>query len=97
MKNFLLFVLALIAIIVLLANLGPMIFLAVCIYLLYVIFKQFSKSESMGAKICWIIVGLIVLSMATANSFAIIGVVALIFLYILLKNHHGEKEVTFNK
>ncbi|MFA9555968.1 flagellar basal body rod protein [Evansella sp. AB-rgal1] len=97
MKKFLLFVLALIAVVVLLANLGPMILLGVSIYLLYVIFKQFVKSESMLGKIAWVVLGLIVLSMATANLYAVIGLVALYFLYILVKNVKEDKEIEFSK
>ncbi|WP_096438262.1 flagellar basal body rod protein [Alteribacter populi] len=97
MNKFLLFVGGLIALFVLLANLGPMILLAVSAYLLYVIFKQFVKSESTVGKIMWVIVGLIVLSIGVANIYALLGVVALYVLYVIYKKWKEDKEVTFDK
>lgn len=96
MKKFLLLILAFIAVMIFIANLGPMILLGVSIWLLYVIFKQFMKSDSVGARIGWVIVGLIVLSMATANAFSMIGIAAAIILYLIFKNWNtgdrGPKE-----
>ena len=43
MKKFLLFLLGLIALGVVIANLGPMILLGVSLVLLYVVFRQFMK------------------------------------------------------
>ncbi|MDQ0256499.1 lia operon protein LiaI [Evansella vedderi] len=100
MKKFMLFVLSLIAIFILLANLGPMVFLGLCIYLLYIIFKKFIKAESIVAKVAWVLIGLLVLSMATSNLYAIIGLVAAYFLYTLYKNwndNNREEEIIFNK
>lgn len=98
MKKFLLFILALVAIFVLLANLGPMIFLGLCVYLLYVIFKKFMKSDSIVGKVIWVLIGLFVLSLATSNLYAVIGLVAAYFLYTLFKNWKDEEqEITFNK
>ncbi len=90
MKKLLLFILAFIAVIILVANLGPMILLGVSIWLLYIVFKQFMKSDSTGAKIGWAILGLIILSMATANIFSIVGVAAAIGLYLIYKNWNGD-------
>lgn len=89
MKKLLLFILAFSAVIILVANLGPMILLGVSIWLLYIVFKQFMKSDSIGAKIGWAILGLIILSMATANIFSIVGVAAAIALYLIYKNWNG--------
>jgi lia operon protein LiaI len=86
LKKFLLFLAGLTALIVLLANLGPMVFFVVGIWLLYVIFKQFMKSDSTAGKIGWVMLGLIVLSFTISNVFALMGVVALLALYLIYKN-----------
>ena len=90
MKKILLLILGFIAVIILAVNLGPMILLGVSIWLLYVVFKQFVKSDSTGAKIGWVILGLIILSMATSNLFSIVGVAAAIALYFIYKNWNGD-------
>ncbi|WP_280769796.1 flagellar basal body rod protein [Salipaludibacillus daqingensis] len=90
MKTFLLFLLAIVALFIFLANLGPLILLAVGVFLLYVIFKQFSKAESTGAKVMWVILGLIVLSMTVSNVFAIVGLLALYILYLLFKKEKSD-------
>ncbi|PAV28639.1 flagellar basal body rod protein [Virgibacillus profundi] len=83
MKKFMLFVGGLIALFILLANLGPMILLGLSIWLLYVIFKKFVKSDSTSGKIGWVILGLIVLSITFSNIFAVIGVAAAYVLYLI--------------
>ncbi|UJL45231.1 flagellar basal body rod protein [Virgibacillus sp. NKC19-16] len=83
MKKFMLFVGGLVALIILLANLGPMVFLALSVWLLYVVFKKFVKSGSTAGKIGWVIVGLILLSIALSNIFAVIGLVAAYALYLI--------------
>ncbi|MGM0939469.1 MAG: flagellar basal body rod protein [Bacillota bacterium] len=90
MKEFLLFLAGLAALIVLVANLGPMVFLGLGIWLLYIIFKQFMKSDSTIGKIGWVILGLIVLSITISNMFALIGVVAAIGLYFIYKSWKKE-------
>lgn len=94
MKKFMLFVGGLVALLVLLSTLGPMVFLAVSILLLYVIFKQFIKSESTVGKISWVIVGLIVLGIAFSNIYAVIGIVAAYVLYVIIKNWKSDKQET---
>lgn len=91
MKRFLLFVGALVAVAIVLASLGPMIMLAIGVWLLYLVFKQFVKTESTGGKIGWGIVGLIVLSIITPNLPALIGIAALYGLY-LIYNHWKKDE-----
>ncbi|AUJ23194.1 flagellar basal body rod protein [Virgibacillus dokdonensis] len=86
MKKFLLFLAGLVAFMVLLANIGPMVFFALGIWLLYVIFKQFMKTDSVAGKVGWVIVGLIVLSITISNMFALIGVVAIVALYMIYKS-----------
>ncbi|WP_181347652.1 flagellar basal body rod protein [Thalassobacillus sp. CUG 92003] len=91
MKKFLIFLAGLVALMVLLANLGPMILLAVGIWLLYVVFKQFLKSESTAGKIGWVVVGLIVLSVTISNIYAVIGVAAAYVLYVIYKKWRMDK------
>jgi lia operon protein LiaI len=94
MKKLLLLVLAFIAVMILIVNLGPMILLGVSIWLLYVIFKKFMKSDSTGAKIGWAIAGLVILCIATSNIFSIIGIAAAIGLYLIFKNWNGDDHDT---
>ncbi|TVP87719.1 MAG: flagellar basal body rod protein [Alkalicoccus sp.] len=89
--KFLLFLGIIIAVIVVLANLGPMILFAVGAWLLYVIYRQFAKAESTAAKVGWVIAGLIVLSMTISNVTAIIGVLALYFLYVLYRSWQDDQ------
>lgn len=90
MKKLLLLIIAFIALIILIVNLGPMILLGVSIWLLYVVFKQFIKSSSVGAKVVWAILGLVILGVATANVFSIIGIAAAIVLYIIFKKWNED-------
>ncbi|MBD1223342.1 flagellar basal body rod protein [Virgibacillus halodenitrificans] len=86
MKKFLLFVAGLIALFVLIANIGPMILLGLSIWLLYVVFKKFIKSDSITGKIGWIVLGLVILSITFSNIFAVIGVAAAYILYLIVSN-----------
>lgn len=79
-------ILGVIAAIVLLANLGPMIALAICVVLLYFVLKGFLKAETTGTKIMWAVLGLIILVGTISNIPAIIGIVAAITLYYVYKN-----------
>lgn len=86
MKKFLLFIVGLVALFILLANLGPMVLLGLSIWLLYVIFKKFVKSESTAGKIGWVVLGLLVLSITLSNIYAVIGIVAIYGLYLIVTN-----------
>ncbi|MBN9654643.1 flagellar basal body rod protein [Halobacillus sp. GSS1] len=92
MKKFLLFLAGLVALTVLLVNLGPMILLGVSVWLLYIVFKQFMKSDSTAGKIGWVVVGLIILSIAVSNVYAVIGVAAAFALYWIYKNWTSKSE-----
>ncbi|MFD2045102.1 flagellar basal body rod protein [Ornithinibacillus salinisoli] len=92
MKKFLLFIGGLIALLVLLANLGPMVILGVSIWLLYVIFKKFIKSDSTAGKVGWVILGLVVLSITFSNMFAVIGLAAAFALYLVITNWKKDKD-----
>ncbi|GGB36118.1 flagellar basal body rod protein [Virgibacillus dakarensis] len=91
MNKFLLFLGGLAALFVLLAMLGPMVLLAVSIWLLYVIFKQFMKSDSTIGKIGWVIAGLIVFGIGLSNIYAIIGVAAAYGLYLIFRNFRSDR------
>jgi lia operon protein LiaI len=92
MKKFGLFILGFIAAIVLLANLGPMLGLAISLGLLYLVVKQFLKAEASSGKIIWAILGFIILAITIANLPAIIGIVAAYVLYVIYKNWNSKKE-----
>ncbi|MFG6119706.1 lmo0954 family membrane protein [Thalassobacillus sp. B23F22_16] len=91
MKKFMLFIIGLIALFVLLANLGPMVLLGVSVWLLYIVFKQFIKSDSTAGKIGWVIAGLLILSIAVANVYAVIGLAAAYVLYVIYKKWQEDK------
>lgn len=86
MKKFLLFFAGLVALAVLLANFGPMVLLAVSIWLIYIVFKQFMKSDSTLGKIGWVIAGLIIFTIGVANIYAVLGFAAAYALYLIVKN-----------
>lgn len=92
MKKFALFILGSIAAIVLLANLGPLIGLAISLGLLYLVVKKFLKAEASSGKIIWAILGCIVLAITVANLPAIIGIAAAYVLYVIYKNWNSKKE-----
>ncbi|PYZ95580.1 flagellar basal body rod protein [Alteribacter lacisalsi] len=97
MKKFLLFCAGLVALAVLLANLGPMILLAVSVWLTYIIFNQFVKTVSTAGKVWWVIAGLIVVSIGVANSFSVIGLAALAALYFIWNNWNSDRDTVLNK
>ncbi|GGA72304.1 lmo0954 family membrane protein [Ornithinibacillus halotolerans] len=90
MRKFLLFVGGLVALLVLLVNLGPMVLLGLSIWLLYIIFKKFVKSDSTAGKIGWVILGLLVLGMAFSNIYAVLGIAAAFALYWIFKNWKND-------
>ncbi|MBO1004277.1 flagellar basal body rod protein [Pseudogracilibacillus auburnensis] len=90
MKKFLLFLGGLIAALLLLANLGPLVLLGVSIWLLYLVFKQFMKTDSTMAKIAWVLIGLAIISIGISNMYAVIGIVAAYILYVIYKNWNNE-------
>lgn len=91
MKKFLLFAVALLALLVFLVNLGPLIILGLSIWLLYLVFKQFMKSDTTSGRIGWVIVGLLILSIGLTNVFSVAGVAAAIVLYLLYKHWKKAK------
>lgn len=97
MRKFLLFLAGLAAAILIIANLGPMILLGVSIWLIYLIFKQFTKAGTTIAKIGWVILGLIIVSIGISNFYAVIGIGAGFVLYLVYKHWNEEDNPsTFN-
>ncbi|MDQ0155536.1 lmo0954 family membrane protein [Robertmurraya andreesenii] len=93
MKKFGLLLLGGIAAFVLIANLGPLVGLAVSLAILYYVFKQFLKTDSLGLKIGLAILGFFLLMAAASNVPAIIGIVAAYILFVVYKKWNGTKEM----
>ncbi len=91
MKTFLLICLAVIASIIILANLGPMIMLLSSVAIAYYGVRKFVVADTTGKKVGWGIVILIGVSMSLSNIPALIGVVALVVLYYSYKKWQQEK------
>ncbi|PLS18425.1 flagellar basal body rod protein [Bacillus sp. M6-12] len=91
MKKFGLFLVGGIAAITLLANVGPMIGLAISLVILYFVFKEFLKASRTPSKIAWAIIGLVALSASLANVPSIIGLVAAYVLYLVYKKWNETK------
>lgn len=93
MKKFGLLIVGGIAAMVLLANLAPMVGLAISIAILYLVIKQFLKTDSTMMKIGWGIIGLIALTASASNAFAILGIAAAYVLYLVFKKWNNKKSV----
>lgn len=93
MKNFWLLLIGGIAALVFISNLGPMVGLAVSLTILYFVFKQFLKTDSLGVKIGLGILGVFVLLSAASNAPAIIGIAAAYILYVVYKKWNDTKSV----
>lgn len=97
MKKFGLIIAGGIAAWVLLANVGPMVGLAVSLVILYFVFKKFMKSDSTAGKIVWGLIGLAALLASLANVPSIIGIVAAYVLYLVYKNWNQSKKPNVKK
>ncbi len=93
MKKFGLLLAGGIAAIVLLANLGPIVGLAISLLIMYYSIKEFIKTDSTFAKIIWALIGLAAFSATVSNFPAIIGLVALYILYTVYKNWKKNEEI----
>lgn len=93
MKKVGLFIIGFIALMVVLANVGPLISLAICAVVLYLTFRQFMKSESKGAKIAWAIISIVMLMVTISHFPAILGLVAAYILYLVYKHWNKKDEV----
>lgn len=88
------FILAAILIIIALSSIGPMIGLAVSLGVLYFAYKQYRKSTSFWGKVLWGAIGIIAVFSAIGNMPALIGALAIYFVYVMYKNwKKSEQEV----
>ncbi|SDK17929.1 hypothetical protein [Sediminibacillus albus] len=94
MKTLLLFLLGATAVIIILANLGPMILLAVSLLVSYYAVKKFVLADTVGQKVLWGIAILIGLSISLANLPALIGVASFIVLYYTYKKWKKDKQAS---
>lgn len=90
MSKIILLIVGVIAGVVLLFNIGPLILLAVCAWVGYMIFKQFMQTDSTSAKIMWVVLGLVVLTIGLSNFYSVIGIAAGIILYLVVKRWNGQ-------
>lgn len=93
MKKFGLLLVGGIAAIVFLANLGPMLALAITLGIAYLVIKEFLKAKTTGSKIVWGIIGLLFISASISNIPSIIGLVAIFVMYLVCKNWNSTKKV----
>ena len=91
MKKFGLLLAGGLAALILLHSIGPMVGLLVSLVLLYFIFKQFLKTDSIAWKVGLIIIGLIVLTSTLHHIPALIGVGAAYVLYLVYKEWNKSK------
>jgi len=96
MKKFLLFLAGIVAVIVAFTMIGTMIMLGVSVWLLYIVFKQFTKSSSVLGKIAWLVIGLIILSMAVSHIYALIGLAAAYAVYLIYKQFKKPEPEVIN-
>ncbi|QFT90353.1 hypothetical protein FIU87_17065 [Bacillus sp. THAF10] len=93
MKKFGLLLLGVIAFFILLANIGPLLGLAVSLVVTYYAVKEFFRTDSTGTKILWGIIAFIAVAFSIANVPALLAVVAAYILYVVYKKwNRSERE-----
>ncbi|MBM7622415.1 lia operon protein LiaI [Bacillus tianshenii] len=92
MKKFGLLLVGVIAFFVLLANIGPLLGLALSLVVSYYAVKEFMKTDSTANKVLWGIIGLIAIGFSIANVPAVLGLVAAYILYLVYKNWNKTKD-----
>ncbi|MDQ0861752.1 flagellar basal body rod protein [Bacillus sp. V2I10] len=97
MKKFGLLIAGGIAAIVLLANLAPMLALAISLVILYYSYKGFMKTDSTGMKVFWAIAGIIALCASASNLPAVLGAVAAYILYVVYKKWNKKEKTAFKE
>lgn len=95
MKKFLMLLAGGTAVLVALSMSGPLIALAFSGLLVFAGMHYYVKSKSMVAKVLWVAVGLVGVFSAISNIPALIGLAALVLLYVLYKKWNNE-EVSFS-
>ena len=97
MKKVGLFLIGAVAAIVLLANAGPMVGLALGLVILYVAFKGFVKAEAPFKKWLWGFIGVVVLLTTVSNLPAPVGIIAAVVLYIVYKKWNSSSPIKTEK
>ncbi|MDN4861462.1 flagellar basal body rod protein [Priestia megaterium] len=97
MKKVGLFLIGAVAAIVLLANAGPMVGLALGLVILYVAFKGFVKAEAPFKKWLWGFIGVVVLLTTVSNLPALAGIIAAGVLYIVYKKWNSSSPIKTEK
>ncbi|MGD6832677.1 flagellar basal body rod protein [Sutcliffiella halmapala] len=92
MKKFGLLLVGVIAFFILLANIGPLLGLAVSLVVSYYAVKEFMKTDSTANKVLWGIIGFIAIGFSIANVPAVLGLVAAYILYVVYKNWNKSKD-----
>ncbi|MCM3719569.1 flagellar basal body rod protein [Fictibacillus phosphorivorans] len=93
MKKLGLLVVGGIAAIVLIANLGPMVGLAIGLAVMYYAYKKCVVAETGGKKFWWGALSVIGLCIAVANLPAILGAVAIYVLYLVYKKWNQSETI----
>lgn len=82
-----------IATIVLLANLGPLIGLAITVGIGYLVIREFVKARTTGAKVAWGLLVFIIVCITISNIPSLLAVVAAFVLYLVFKKWNESKVV----
>jgi lia operon protein LiaI len=96
MKKLGLLVVGGIAAIVLIANLGPMVGLAIGLAVMYYAYKKCMTAETSGKKFWWGVLSVIGLCVSVANIPAILGAVAIYVLYVVYKKWNDKESLDQN-
>lgn len=91
MKKFGLLLIGGIAAIVLLANLGPLLALAITLVMAYLVIREFLKAKTTGSKIVWGLIAFVVLMFSISNVPSLFGLVAAFVLYLVYKKWDESK------
>lgn len=91
MRTFILFTVGAIAAFFLAINIAPLVWAAFCIWLLYLVYKQFIHSDSTTERIIWVIIGMFILTIMLPVSILVFGIVALLALYVVLTDSKKRK------
>lgn len=95
MKKLLLLLLAILLVGIVLATLGPLMGLAFALLFIFLGMHYYVKSNSIVSKVLWIFVGMLGIMMAASNIPALVGLAAIILLYVIYKKWKDE-DVSFS-
>ncbi|WP_440897858.1 flagellar basal body rod protein [Amphibacillus sp. Q70] len=91
MRSLILITVIIIAGMIILSSIAPLIALLISLAIVYYSVRRFLLTDSVGAKIGWGIVGLIGLSMSLSNTYALVGVAAVVLLYYAYHQYKKNK------